>query len=139
LDALEGAFEDKAERIGLLIREREVSADAAKAEADRVAAIAKSHANTAMRLKEYLHAQMLRTGTKSVDTPVIRIRVQRNTQPTCAYVGDMDELPAQFQRIKIEVDKRAALEAWEQTNGDPNKRTAPDGFAIAWGTHVRIA
>jgi hypothetical protein len=139
LDELEGAFEGKVERIALLIQQYKVNADAAKAEEDRLAAIRKSFERSADGLRHYLYGGMLASGHDRVDTPRARVRIQRNTQPTCLYVGDPTAIPPEFQRVTVDVDKRKVLEVWEQTSANPEERTAPDGFKIEWGSHLRIS
>ncbi|MCR4341536.1 MAG: siphovirus Gp157 family protein, partial [Gemmatimonadaceae bacterium] len=83
LDALEGAFEDKVERVALYVREMIVSADAAKAEETRLAAIRRSHERTADGLKRYLQTCLERAGVPKINTPKVKVRVQRNSQPSC--------------------------------------------------------
>ena len=138
LDGMEGEMEAKVERVALYIRTMQVNADAAKAEETRLAGIRKSHQRTADGLKKYLKMCLERVDLPKVNTPKVRVRIQRNSQPSCVFAGDMDDLPPAFCKITVSVDKKRVLEEWEATDADPTKREAPEGFEIAFGSHLRI-
>ena len=139
LDGMEGEMEAKVEQVALYIREMIVNAEAAKAEEDRLKAIRKMHERTAAGLTKYLKMCMERVDMTKVNTLKVRVRVQRNSQPSCVFAGDMDDLPPAFCKITVSVDKKRALEEWEATDADPTKREAPEGFEIAFGSHLRIS
>jgi hypothetical protein len=138
LDKMEGEFTEKVTRIALLIRQMEADAEAAKVEEERLKAIRKAYQVSAKSLKTYLHYHMEAMGQSLIKSPRARVRIQSNTQPTISQNLPLDELPAAFVKTKLEVNKRAALEAWERSSPNPDDRTNPEGFDVVWGSHVRI-
>lgn len=132
LDMLEGAFDEKVERIALLIREKLGLAELAKNEADRITAIRKSHENAADGLKRYLLDQMRRSGHTKVETHRARVRVQKNGQPSIRWTKSLDDLPDAYRRITIAPD--ISLVRDQLKAGD----TPPEGFTVEYGQHVRI-
>jgi hypothetical protein len=132
LDALDGAFEAKVERVALASRTYAAHAEAAKTEEARLAAIRKSLEGRADALKRYLLGAMRRTGTLKVETPRARVRVQKNGQPTITWTRSLDELPEAYRRVTVAPDVAMARDTL-RAGGDP-----PDGFAVDYGFHVRI-
>lgn len=134
LDAMEGAFEEKAERIALFVKECEANAVAAHMEATRLSAIARHFETKASGLKDYLLAAMNRSGRTSVKTHRARIWTQKNGRPSIRYAGNIDALPPEYIRTKTmrEVDTQYAYV--EHQAG----AKLPDGFIVDHGTHLRI-
>ena len=139
LDGMEGAFEAKVENVALYIREMLVNAEAAKMEETRIAAIRRAHESTAKSLKKYLQMCLERADMPKVNTPKARVRIQRNSQPSCVFTGEIHDLPDVFQKVTVSLDKKAVLNEWEATSADPTKREAPEGFDITFGSHLRIS
>lgn len=136
LDALEGALEEKVERIALYIRESETLAAGAKAEKDRLAAIQKAHERKVDGLKTYLLRCLSSAGVKRVETAKARVWSQKSGTPSIDYHGDLDALPADFVRVIPEskqLDKRAITDAIR------DGETPPDGVVVSYSEFVRIA
>jgi hypothetical protein len=135
LDALEGALEEKVERIALFIRESETLADGAKSEKERLYAIEKAHRRKADGLKEYLLRCMSGAGRERVETARARVRLQKSGTPSIDYHGDLDALPADFVRVVPEsrvLDKKAITQAIR------DGETPPEGVTVSYSTSVRI-
>ncbi len=132
LEAMEGAFEEKCERVALFIRECEANAAAAEIEEKRLAAIRKSFETKASGLKGYLQYFMTRTGRTTLKTPRVRVWSQKNGRPSIRFVGNMDTLPTEYVRVKREVDTQFAYV--EHMAGS----SLPEGFIVEHGTHIRI-
>jgi len=132
IEALEGAFESKVERIALYVRECAGRAAAAKAEKDRLAAIQRHHEAAAAGLKRYMLNQMRRLGIPRVETPRARVRVQKNGQPSISWTKSLDELPLAYQRITVTPDVELVRD--QLMAGDE----PPEGFSVDYGYHVRI-
>jgi len=132
LDAMTGAWEEKVERIALYALERKATAAGAKLEAERLAAIQRSHERAHDGLKGYLHREMERIGRPKLETARVRIRTQRNGRPSITWPGDPAEAPEGFRRVTVTVDGAAAYDAWRA--GDPL-----DGFVVVTGTHLRLS
>lgn len=133
LDDLAGTRDEKIERVALYIRERLVNAEAAHAEAVRLGAIERHHAAAAEGLKGYLLRNMERMGVQRVDTPRVRVRVQKNSRPAIRYTRDPATLPEFLRKTVVQVDGNAAYEQLKA--GAP----LPDGFVVEVGSHVRIS
>lgn len=133
LDALEGAFEDKIERIALKVRELEANETAAKAEADRLTAMTRAFGKAAERLKGYALFEMTRVGKDRIETNRAKVRIQKNGRPSIRWTLDPSEAPEAYRTVKIGVNTQAAYEAWKDGG------TLPDGFTVETGTHLRIA
>ena len=82
LERVEGDLTEKVRRIALVILNLTASARAALAETDRIAAMARSYDRQAESLKQYLMFQMERAGTTRVETPTVRMRIQKKTRPS---------------------------------------------------------
>jgi hypothetical protein len=132
LDALEGAFEAKVERVALASRSYLASAEAAKLEEARLAAIRKAYEARSDGLKRYLLASMRRVGTLKVETPRARVRVQKNGQASITWTHDLDALPDAYRRVTVTPDL-ALVRDTLKAGGEP-----PEGFAVDYGYHVRI-
>jgi hypothetical protein len=132
LDHLEGEFERKAEYIALLSREAKAEAKAVKQEEDRLAARRRAAENRERRLKDYLLFSMRKLGVERVEGDRAKVRVQANTRPSIEWVGDEDAIPEPFKRIRVDLDGRAAYDAWKAG------AELPEGFRVEVGSHVRV-
>lgn len=131
LEAMEGAFMEKVERVALRIRELEATAAAAKSEKDRLYALEKSNDGAAKGLKSYLQSYIERQGRDRVETPKVRVRIQNST-PSIRWTRELGELPEEYRRVSITPDIAAVKEACK--DGAP----LPDGFERTQGRHLRI-
>jgi hypothetical protein len=135
LDAVEGEFLAKVERVALYIRECERMAEGAKVEKDRLARIQKANESTADGLKRYLLAHLERHGRDKVDT--YRARVRRSpSPPSYRWAGDTYEaIPEPFRRtrvthsLNVDAVKEAIME------GAP----LPPEIMVVPGHHIRIS
>jgi len=130
LDAIPGAFKEKAERGALYLRNLQTLAEGAKAEADRLNALATSRGNAVDRLKAYLKQNMERMGETAIVTPLVKLRIQKNSRPAIAW-PDGQPIPTDYQRVSVSLDGTKAYDA--QKAG-----TLPEGFVVTLGTHLRI-
>lgn len=131
LDAIDASFEGKVERVALYIRELEVTADAAAAEAKRLAAMAAARGGAAKRLKEYLKQNLERTGKQRVETDRVRLRLQKNSRPSITWARSIDDLPERYARITVALDGQRAYDDWKAGE-------LPSSFTVETGTHLRI-
>lgn len=138
LDALEGAFDRKAEYIAVLSREAKAEATAVKQEEDRLRARRTAAENRERRLKDYLHACMTRLGVLKVDGERVKVAVQTNGRPSIEWMGEPDAIPEPFRRVTVGVDGVAAYDAWRAAPENERATALPEGFRVEVGTHVRI-
>ena len=132
LDHLEGEFERKAEYLALLSREARAEAAAVKQEEDRLKARRTAAENRERRLKDYLLFAMRKLGVERVEGDRAKVRVQANTRPSITWVGEEDAIPDPFKRVRVDLDGRAAYEAWK-AGGE-----LPEGFRVETGQHARV-
>ncbi len=132
LDALEGAFEDKATNIALYAQELRRNAEAADAESKRLAKMARARFNRFESLKDYLRANMELLDMKKLESPLVKIRIQKNSRPSIMWQGTMEELPEQYKRVVTTVDGDKAYQDYR--NG-----VELTGFKVELGSHLRIA
>lgn len=132
LAELEGEFEQKVERCVLYVRNLEMTADAAKQEADRLGLLASSRSAAADSLKQYVKAEMERVGKGRVETALVVARIQKNSTPSVTFTGEIGTLPLAYVRITKSLDARSVLEASKA--GVP----LPDGVKVEQGTHLRV-
>ena len=93
LEALQGEFTDKALNVARFIRNLEAEAAAIEEAQRRMAARAKAASNRARRLKDYLKAELERTGLKPT-APDLALRLQKN--PPAVVVDDEAKIPQAF-------------------------------------------
>lgn len=138
LAKIEGDFDTKVQNIALLIREHEVDAEGAALEEKRLGGIRKAHERTARSLKDYVQREMLACGRPKIETPVMRVRVQKNSMPSVVWTGKVDDLPDRYKKVEYSVHRSNVLADWAASGDSDEKRTTPDGFEITYGFHTRI-
>ncbi len=138
LEQVEGNFTEKVRRIALVILNLTASAKAAHAEAERIAAMARGYERRTEWLKRYLMFQLQRAGTARVETPTVKVRIQKNTRPSIRCIAP--EIPEPFRRVRVEFDAAAAYAALKRANCLPEEpgRAEIDGLLVELGQHVRV-
>ncbi|MBL7989044.1 MAG: siphovirus Gp157 family protein [Chlorobi bacterium] len=135
LIAVEESLTAKVEGVCKVILSMERNAEAAKAESERLARLAKNRSESARGLRNYLTHHLERLGKRRVDTPTLTATVAAKPAKV-VLLALPDTLPERFQRVPeplpIEADKVALLEAYEAGEG------LPDGVAIEQGYSLRI-
>ena len=107
LEMAEGDLEEKVKRVALVVQNLKANAAAAKSEADRLATSARGYDRQAAALTNYLHHQLTRAGIERVETPLVKVRIQRASRPSVRPVG---EIPEEFQRVRVEFDGAKAYD-----------------------------
>lgn len=111
------AFDQKAEAYAAVIREHETRAEIRKAEAARIAELAKADANRAAKLKQFLMHSMGSLGKRKIETPRFRISIQGNGGLQPMQITNLGRVPPEFLKQPEPVpdtDKiRKALEGGE--------------------------
>lgn len=132
LDDLLPQFDQKVDNICRLMAEISARAEGRINEAERLTALGRAGLRTVGRLKSYLKDSLERMGVKKIETPLFKVRVQNNSQPSIEYTGDVSQLPPTFRRTIIEPDKKAVLTAWKAGE------ELPPGFVVEVGQHLRV-
>ena len=136
LDAVEGDFTAKVERVALFVRQLEVDADGAEVEEKRLAGIKQANKNKAAGLKSYLLEVLTKNGRDKVDTQRARVRIQKSGTPAIHYTGDLLDLPVQFVRVvpeSLTLNKVALTEVVRAAG------QLPDGVSVTYSKSVRIS
>jgi hypothetical protein len=138
LEQVEGNVTEKVRRVALVILNLTASAKAASAEADRIAAMARTYERQTESLKRYLMFQLERAGTTRIETPTVKVRIQKNTRPSIRLASP--EIPEQFRRVRVEFDASAAYSVLKAAKCLPEEpgRIEIDGLIIELGRHVRV-
>ena len=120
LDALAGTFTEKAINVAAFIRSLEAEAAAIAELKKNFEKRMASLSNQALRLRDYLKAEMERTGILNVNHPWLALRIQVN--PPSVVIEDEDRIPDDFKEtvsavklLKAEIGK--ALKAGQAVPG----------------------
>ena len=122
LESLQFPIEQKAANVAMFVRNLESTAEAIRAAEGEMAKRRKALENRAASVREYLKANMLRTGITKIECPMFKISVRDN--PVAVRVIDETAIPAKFMRQPEppppSPDKKAigeALKAGEEVSG----------------------
>lgn len=96
LESLQFPIEQKAANVAMFVRNLESTAEAIKAAEGEMAKRRKALENRAASVREYLKANMLRTGITKIECPMFKISVRDN--PVAVRVIDETAIPAKFMR-----------------------------------------
>lgn len=136
LDAAEGDWSAKVERVALYVRDTLMQAEAADAEATRLTNRRNSLRKRAEWLRDtYLRHAMESQGRDEVRGSLVTVRMQLNN-PAASLSVPLEMIPPAFVRVtpeKRELDKKAVLEAWRR------EEVLPDGIVVSRSTSVRIS
>lgn len=103
IEGLEGMFNEKAIRIVHVIANNDSDIAEIDAEMARLTARKKVMATARERLKEYLRFNMEASGINKIESPLFNITLVAGRQSV--QVDDVDALPDDYKRIKVEPDK----------------------------------
>ena len=131
IECLQMAFDDKAAAVVAYTRNLSVTKDALDAEIARLKAWAKALDDKETWLRDYLKRCMEQAGYKSIETPVAKVRIQKNSRPSIS-VAEGQPIPPMFTKVVTSFDGQAAYEAWKA--GQP----LPDSITVTQGNHLRI-
>lgn len=111
LAALSEAIEEKAAHLCHVIADLDAEGETLRAEEKRLAARRQARENRAESLRDYLRTGMDTAGITKVKSATHTITVSDGPQKCVVY--DEALVPAQFTRTKVEIDKRAILDAFK--------------------------
>ena len=116
LEAVAGSIDDKIVNIVKFYRDLNSSAEVAKAEADRFAAIAKVKANKAARLKNYLQFAVHTFCDDKFSHDLYPLKVVKNGGKDPLLLDELDPLfiPMEYQVTKTTMNKDAIYKALKE-------------------------
>lgn len=134
LERVNEAFDCKAEKVCLYVRNLLSLASAAKGEIERLQALAKSRTTAAESLKDYLFREMQRVGKEKIERPLAKLRIQANSVPSI-QCDHPETLPTEYQHITVSysVDRDAVLRTLK------NNQALPEGIVVERKSHLRIS
>ena len=127
-------FENKALNIAKFVKNLQSDAEQLAVENKKRQAKQRAIENLADKLKGYLLDEMQATGKTKIGDRVFSVKVQANSVYSIA-VENPTALPAEYQVIKVEADKKALLEAFKKAECNENFM---HGVAINKGSHLRL-
>ena len=113
LSSLGGAFDEKVLSIAKIIRSMEADVTVLAAEMDRLQGRKRHLAGRIDWLKRYLLGEMEAVTREKVSGPTLTVSLAK-APPSCDIICP-DDVPAEFQRVKVEVDRARILEHFRQT------------------------
>ena len=132
LDALELDRESAVESLAKWILEFEAEVEQARTEARRLAELVKTRANRVERIKAYLLASMKMRGEDKFRFGIGTVSIVATPPGVRQCPDDPMELPEQFRRVAVTVNKSELVAAWKR--GEP----IPASVIVAAGETLRI-
>lgn len=96
-------FDEKAEKVAHYIKYLEALTEARKAEMKRLKTLAEMSEKQSAKLRDYLVKEMLRVDKRKVEGATCKLSMRRKQPRVCLNV-EPEELPLEYQRVKIEAN-----------------------------------
>lgn len=132
LGGLGEAFDEKVLSVAKVIRSIEADVVAVAAEVDRLQGRRRHLAGRIEWLKRYLVGEMEVAGREKVRGPTLTISLAK--APASCEVVSVEEVPEEYRRVKVEVDRAGILEHFRSTGEVVSGTTV-----VADRRYVRIA
>lgn len=113
LEAIDGEFDVKVQNICALVKEYKYNVEMVKAEKKRLDEVAKGYENKAQWLESYLQEQLQKTGNLK-STMLYGPHKLTYRKGVSTEVTDVNALPIEFLKTKIEADKTAIKKALQE-------------------------
>ena len=110
LEAIDGEFDIKVQNICALVKEYKYNVEMVKAEKKRLDEVAKGYENKATWLESYLQEQLEKTGNLK-STMLYGPHKMTYRKSVSTEVTDVNALPIEFIKTKVEADKTAIKKA----------------------------
>ncbi len=99
----EAKFDEKAEKVAHYIKYLEAVTEARKAEMKRLKTLAELSEKQASKLRDYLVTEMLRVDKRKVEGVTCKLSMRRKQPRVCLNI-EPEQLPSEYQRVKIEAN-----------------------------------
>lgn len=123
-DALLSLRDGKVEGYLRVIQRLEASAEAIKAERQRLQKAERHMANAAQALKDRLAASMVQHGDQEFTTALGRVKLQRSGTPPVELLVEAEDLPDVFVRVRRAPDLTALRDALQSEDAEVRTRAA---------------
>ncbi len=131
LDGLSESFDDKVLGVAKVIRSMSADVAAIAGEVDRLGARKRHLSGRIDWLKRYLLAEMEAVGRDRIRGSTLTVSVA-TSPPSCELVS-FDQVPEEFKRVKVDVDRATILKHFRSTG-----EVVPGTAVIIDRRHVRI-
>lgn len=131
LESLGGSLDGKVDSICRLRQNRLASADACKAERERLQKREDAYRRGAESLRCFLMGAFVRLGKDKIKTPSFTVYLQNNPI-AIRWTRDVSDLPEQYKRVTIAPNIEAMKDAYKHGEG------LPEGAVVVQGQHLRI-
>jgi hypothetical protein len=118
LEINQAEFTQKADAYAAVIGQKKARVDFLKAEAKRLTRMAQVEESIADKLKERISYAMTAHGLEKVETAHYKLGWRKSS--TVEITGQIEDLPIEFVRVKVEADKaaiKASFKAGEPVRG----------------------
>lgn len=113
LEAIDGEFDVKVQNICALVKEYKYNVEMVKAEKKRLDEVARGYDNKATWLESYLQEQLQKTGNLK-STMLYGPHKMTFRKSVSTEVTDMNALPIEYIKTKVEADKTAIKKALQE-------------------------
>jgi hypothetical protein len=133
LNDLQLALPEKVDAILRFVEQCQADATARETTAKRLADLARADRGKADRLKRYVLDCLRRLDIQRIDTALFKVSVCKNGQPSVKVAEGVDlaDLPAEYHRLRLELDREKVLQ--DAKAGWP----LPNGLSVETGFHLR--
>lgn len=130
-DAANDNFKEMINEYIAYVKEMTGLADSRKQQANQLKNLAKTDAAKAARVRKYLTNELLSTETNTVDVASGRVTL-RKKPPKVDVLVPVEELPAEYKRVKEEADLTALKDALREGIVDPKyaEMKTDNGYSI---------
>lgn len=132
LESLDDTLASKVDAYCAIIRQLDHDHDAYRHESRRLQLKAQGCESSVRRMKEMLLHAMAALDVASFKGKLFFVRKHRASVPLITWEATAD-IPAEFQKIKVELDKGAAFEAYHDAGGH-----LPEGFQVKFTDYITI-
>ncbi len=132
LEGLSEAFDDKVLGIAKVIRSMDADVTAIAGEVDRLQARKRHLSGRIDWLKHYLLSEMEAVGRERIRGSTLTVSLAKSP-PSCD-VANLDDVPEEFKRVRVEADRAAILRHFRST-----REVVPGTAVITDRRYVRIS
>lgn len=132
LDEISQTLPAKVDSYRKLMAYVEGRANAKREYAGKILKAAQVETNLVERLKSRLEEAMELAGERKIVTELFSCWIQKNGQPSIEWHAPLSELPEEYRKVTVDVDRKAALAALK------DGRELPSGFTVTHGSHLRL-
>lgn len=109
LEAIQGEFEEKGKNVAAYVQNMNSDIEVIDKRIKELQARKKVMQNRQASLKNYLHTNMEATGITKIESPYMTVSIRKC--PPSVVIDDEEQIPDEFKKIEVKVDKTAIKNA----------------------------